>query len=104
MSAPGYKFHRIGLGNVSVYLIYRPGEAILIDSGNRGSEVKILEAFRRLGLEPGMLKLLVLTHEHFDHAGSAAKLKELTGCKILIHRAAAHRLRKGLSPIPSGTR
>jgi len=104
MSGSTYNIHRIGLVNVSCYLIYRPGEAILVDCGNRGSEGKILEKFRALGLEPGMLRLLILTHEHFDHAGSARSLKELTGCRILIHRLAAYRLREGLSPIPSGTR
>ncbi|MCD4710287.1 MAG: MBL fold metallo-hydrolase [Bacteroidales bacterium] len=104
MSAATYKVHRIGLVNVSVYLIYRPGEAILVDCGTSGSEVKILEVFKGLGLEPGMLKLLILTHAHFDHAGSAGKLKELTGCPVVIHRSEADRLRKGFTPIPSGTR
>jgi glyoxylase-like metal-dependent hydrolase (beta-lactamase superfamily II) len=99
-----YQFHRIGLINVSSYLIHRPGEAILVDCGNKGSEVKILETFQELGLEPGMLKLLVMTHSHFDHAGSAGRLKELTGCQLMIHRSEAGRLRKGLSPIPAGTR
>ncbi|MCK5693638.1 MAG: MBL fold metallo-hydrolase, partial [Bacteroidales bacterium] len=67
MSRTSYKIHRIGLVNVSSYLIYRPGEAILVDSGSSGSEEKILKALQRLGLEPPMLKLLVLTHSHFDH-------------------------------------
>ena len=104
MSSASYKVHRIGLMNVSSYLIYRSGEAILVDCGNSGSEVKILEVLKRLGLEPGMLKLLVLTHSHFDHAGSAGRLKELTGCKVMIHRSEADRLSSGFSPIPSGTR
>jgi glyoxylase-like metal-dependent hydrolase (beta-lactamase superfamily II) len=51
-----------------------------------------------------MLRLLVLTHSHFDHAGSAAKLKELTGCRLMVHRSEADRLRSGRSPIPPGTR
>jgi len=104
MSNASYKVHRIGLVNVSSYLIYRSGEAILVDCGKSGSEVKILEVFKRLGLEPGMLKLLVLTHSHFDHAGSAGRLKELTACKVMIHRSEADRLSSGFSPIPSGTR
>lgn len=104
MSTEIYTVHRIGLVNVSAYLIYRPGEAILVDCGTSGSEVKILEKLEQLGVDPGMLKLLVLTHEHYDHAGSAARLRQLTGCKVLVHRAAAHRLRKGSTPIPAGTR
>lgn len=99
-----YKLHRIGLGNVSSYLIYRSGEAILVDCGNGGSETRILDALTRLGLGPEMLKLLVLTHSHFDHAGSAKRLKQLTGCKLMVHRREAERLRDGYSPIPSGTR
>jgi hydroxyacylglutathione hydrolase len=104
MSDTPYTFHRIRLVNVSCFLMSKPGAAILVDCGNGGSEEKILKTLKQLGLEPGMLKLLVLTHEHFDHAGSASRLKELTGCKVLIHCSAAERLRRGLSPIPAGTR
>jgi glyoxylase-like metal-dependent hydrolase (beta-lactamase superfamily II) len=77
---------------------------MLVDCGNSGSEAKILQTFNHLGLEPEMLKLLVLTHSHFDHAGSAGKLKELTGCQVMVHQSEAGRLRKGYSPIPPGTR
>jgi len=104
MTILSYKVHRIGLVNVSAYLIYRPGEAILVDSGNAGSEEKILESMYKQGLEPNMLKLLILTHAHFDHAGSAGKLKELTGCKILIHNSEVEKLGAGYTPIPPGTR
>jgi glyoxylase-like metal-dependent hydrolase (beta-lactamase superfamily II) len=51
-----------------------------------------------------MLKLLVLTHAHFDHAGSAARIKSLTGCKIMIHRMEASRLSDGFTHLPPGTR
>jgi hydroxyacylglutathione hydrolase len=104
MDPNDYTLHPINLGNVSCFLLHRPGAAILVDCGNAGSEVKILEEILRLGLEPGMLKLLVLTHAHFDHAGSAGKLKELTGCRILIHRLEASRLKEGFTDLPPGTR
>jgi hydroxyacylglutathione hydrolase len=104
MSEIPYILHRISLVNVSTYLIYRPGEAILVDSGNSGSEKKILDAMQELGLEPSMLKLLILTHAHFDHAGSAAKLKELSGCQVMIHTIDAKRLKEGYGPLPPGTR
>ena len=99
-----YRVYRIGLVNVSAYVIYRPGEALLVDCGNSGSEDKILQMFDHLGLKPEMLKLLILTHSHFDHAGSAGRLKELTGCRVMIHQSESERLRKGYSPIPPGTR
>ena len=99
-----YKVQRIGLGNVSCYLLHRPGEAILVDCGNGGSEQKILKTLSQLKLEPEMLRLLVLTHSHFDHAGSAGRLKEITGCQVMVHRREAERLSRGYSPIPPGTR
>lgn len=99
-----YRVYRIGLPNVSAYVIYRPGEAILVDCGNSGSEDKILKIFDHLRLKPEMLRLLVLTHSHFDHAGSAGRMRELTGCKVMVHQSEADRLKEGYSPIPPGTR
>ncbi len=104
MGSDNFTIKRISLGKVSSFLIYRPGEAILVDCGTSGSEEKILETIRRAGLTPAMVKLLILTHTHFDHAGSAGKLKELTGCKIMVHVSEATRLANGFTPIPNGTR
>jgi glyoxylase-like metal-dependent hydrolase (beta-lactamase superfamily II) len=104
MATGPYTIHRIFLGNVSCFLVYRKGEAILVDCGNQGSEVKILETMQKLGMEPGMLRLLILTHVHFDHAGSAARIQAMTGCLVAVHRSEADRLREGMTPIPGGTR
>jgi len=104
MAKEAYKVHRVSLVNVSAYLIYRPGEAILVDSGNGGSEQRIFEALWDLGLELYNLKLVILTHAHFDHAGSAGKLKELTSCKVMSHHFEIDRLKAGYAPLPPGTR
>jgi len=99
-----YTLHRISLANVSAFLLFKPGEALLVDCGNQGAEEKIMGEMARLGLEPGMLKLLILTHSHYDHAGSAYSIKKETGCQIMIHRSEATRLEAGYTPIPAGTR
>ncbi|HER07888.1 MAG TPA: MBL fold metallo-hydrolase [Bacteroides sp.] len=99
-----YTIRRISLGGVAAYLLYRPGHALVVDSGRGGSAEKILEKLREEGLQPEMLDLLILTHAHFDHAGSAARLKELTGCRIMVHRSEADRLRRGFTSLPGGTR
>ena len=104
MGQINYRIRRISLEKASAFLVYRPEEAILVDSGNSGSEEKILDTLGRAGLEPPMLKLLILTHAHFDHAGSARKLKELTGCKIMVHHSEAELLKVGFTTIPNGTR
>ena len=99
-----YKVKKISLGMVSSFLIFKPGSAILVDSGKSGSEGRIMEVLGRNGLDPGMLKLLILTHVHYDHAGSARGLKELTGCEIMVHETERERLLRGFAPIPGGTR
>ncbi|HDS06417.1 MAG TPA: MBL fold metallo-hydrolase [Bacteroides sp.] len=99
-----YKIRRISLGGVSAYLLFKPGRAVLVDCGRGGLMNRILEALQGAGLQPEMLELLILTHAHFDHAGTAARIKAATGCRIMVHRSEADRLRKGFTQLPGGTR
>jgi glyoxylase-like metal-dependent hydrolase (beta-lactamase superfamily II) len=39
----------------------------------------------RLYIHPEEIKLIVLTHSHFDHVGSAKPISEFTGAKVIIH-------------------
>jgi glyoxylase-like metal-dependent hydrolase (beta-lactamase superfamily II) len=48
---------------------------------------RIVKEIRALGRSPEEVRLIVLTHGHIDHAGSAAALKRLTHAPILMHRA-----------------
>ena len=102
--AGGYSLHRVPLHKVNAYLVKGAGGTILVDAGPKGSEGSILDLMDQLGLKREDLKLLILTHAHYDHAGSAGIIRNLTGCKILVHRSEADRLRKGLTSIPGGTR
>ena len=99
-----FSIKRIPLGGVAAYLVHRPGKALLVDSGRSGSVNRIMETLAGEGLRPGMLTLLVLTHAHFDHAGSARKLKARTGCRIMVHHSEADRLKRGFTGLPGGTR
>lgn len=71
-----------------VYLIIVFGDKItLIDSGVKGSEFTISKYIRQNKRDITEIDTLILSHSHPDHIGSAAKIKELTGCKILAHEA-----------------
>ena len=68
------------------YLIY--GEMItLIDTGVAGCEMQIFEYIRSTGRHPSEITLIVLTHSHPDHIGSARAIQRVTGCSIAAHRA-----------------
>ncbi|WP_340820708.1 MBL fold metallo-hydrolase [Methanolobus sp. WCC4] len=68
---------------------------ILVDSGFPESEDTIIGKLDELDIAPEEVSLIVLTHAHPDHAGSASALRERTGAKVLIHRLDADKLRNG---------
>ena len=56
------------------------GEGIaVIDTGLPGSGKRILGQIRDLGIDPGQVRQIILTHSDIDHAGSAAELRLTTG-------------------------
>ncbi len=73
------------LGIVNAHLIRSPEGCILVDAGIPGSERKIGRVLARHGLSFADIKLIVVTHAHTDHAGSAARLRALSGAPILAH-------------------
>ncbi|WP_295997199.1 MBL fold metallo-hydrolase [Rugamonas sp.] len=72
-------------GMVNCHLIAGPQGCILVDTGLPGSEAKIGRALRRHGMRFSDIRLIVVTHAHVDHAGSAARLRELSGAPIVGH-------------------
>lgn len=63
------------------YLI-RGEELCLIDSGVASSEIMIFDYMAKIGLEPADISLLILTHSHPDHIGSAKNIKAKSNCKV----------------------
>ncbi|MET9881768.1 MBL fold metallo-hydrolase [Streptomyces sp. NPDC006430] len=80
--------------------LWRDGEALtLIDSGHAGSASAVEDAIRCLGLDPGRLERIVLTHCHRDHVGAAEELAARWGAEVLAHRLEAPVIR-GELPVP----
>ena len=74
---------------VNTLLIF--GEKItLIDSGVKGCEEEIFSYIKSNGRSTDEIETLILSHSHPDHIGSAARIKELTGCRVLAHPAEQH--------------
>jgi glyoxylase-like metal-dependent hydrolase (beta-lactamase superfamily II) len=86
----------IPLGHVNAFLI-RGTRPVLVDTGFPGSAPKILSALQKEGYNPWDLGLIVITHAHLDHTGSAAALAGATGAPVLVHKAEAEYLSSGAS-------
>jgi len=78
--------YRIPARAANTYLVEAKSGLVLVDTGLPGSEKRILSTMARLGKEPRKVKLIVLTHRHIDHIGSAAALKKETGASLASHQ------------------
>jgi glyoxylase-like metal-dependent hydrolase (beta-lactamase superfamily II) len=70
---------------INAHLIRSGQGCILVDAGLPKSEKKIQRALRSVGLSFKDIKLIIITHAHVDHAGSAASVRELSGAPIVAH-------------------
>ena len=71
---------------VNAHLIRSDSGCILVDAGIPGSERRIADVLARHGLSFPDIRLIIVTHAHTDHAGSAARLRQLSGAPILAHQ------------------
>jgi hydroxyacylglutathione hydrolase len=71
---------------VNVILIFG-NKITLIDTGVKGSERAIFDYIKQNKRDFSEIDKIILSHSHPDHIGSAAKIKELTNCKIFAHNS-----------------
>lgn len=58
----------------------------LIDTGVKDSYEKIFSYIKEQGRSIDEINLVILSHSHPDHIGSANKIKTITGCKVMAHK------------------
>ena len=91
------RIHSIPAGFGLSFLLEYPQGLYLIDSGSPGRQAAVLEKMNSLGRDD--LKLIWITHAHYDHYGSAAALRERTGAVIGVHPADEESMLHGRSPL-----
>ncbi|GAA0665853.1 MBL fold metallo-hydrolase [Kitasatospora atroaurantiaca] len=84
----------MGRHTVNAYLLLgrRP---VVVDAGTPGSGRRIYEQIAEHGVDPTDVSLIVITHGHIDHFGSAAELHRLTGAPVAGHVADLGPFRSG---------
>jgi hydroxyacylglutathione hydrolase len=90
-----YKIETICLASVNSYLVTVEEGFVLIDTGKPERRSALDMRLSAAGCEPGDLKLILLTHGDYDHAGNAAFLREKHGATIAMHSDDLARVEKG---------
>lgn len=102
MNRPKIIQKRVGYSNS--ILIVNGENSILVDTGVKGHMKMFQKMLKDEGLLPANIKLIILTHTHYDHTGNLHKLVDWTGAKVMVHKNEFENLKNGFTPIPHGQR
>ncbi len=91
----------ISLGFSRSYVL-RGDAVIVVDCGCPGNGRKFLKGLEAAGIAPEDVELIVITHGHWDHVGSAFEIKSATGAKLAMHSSESKWLENPTMPSPPG--
>jgi metallo-beta-lactamase class B len=85
----------VGAGDIASYLITTSDGHILIDGGLEATAPLIQASVEALKFKMSDIKVLLNTQAHFDHAAGLARLKALTGARLMISQQDAPGIEDG---------
>lgn len=85
----------VGTNGLSAILVTGPEGHVLLDGALPQSATQIQANIEALGFRIGDVKLIVNSHEHFDHAGGIAALQRASGATVAASAVGARVLRAG---------
>lgn len=74
----------VGTRDLAVYLITTPAGHIMLDGAVPGTQSLIETSIRKLGFKPQDIRQLLISHAHFDHVGTLAYFRKLTGAPLAV--------------------
>jgi metallo-beta-lactamase class B len=78
----------IGNSGTAVYVIQTSAGLLMLDAlGADQVETQLLPGFRKLGLDPANVKIILVGHGHGDHFGGSPYMQDHFGSKVYISSA-----------------
>lgn len=74
----------VGSEELAAYLVATPQGLILINSNLESSPALIRKSVEALGFRYGDIKILLISHGHFDHCAGSAQILRETGAKYYV--------------------
>ncbi len=88
----------VGTQGLAAYLIRTSRGAILIDATMEQNVPAIARNIEAAGVRLRDVKLILVTHAHFDHAAGTAAMRRLTGAQVVAGAGDAAALQSGTPP------
>jgi metallo-beta-lactamase class B len=85
----------VGTDGLSAVLVTGDAGHVLLDGGLSQSAPLIDANIRKLGFKTGDIKLILVSHGHFDHAGGVAALQRFTEATVAASPSTAEALQRG---------
>jgi metallo-beta-lactamase class B len=85
----------VGGHNIAAYLVATSDGLILIDTGPREMAPVIRAGIAKLGFRVANVKVLLISHAHWDHVEGLASMQRDTGAKVMVMDAEAEAIRSG---------
>ena len=85
----------VGSKGLASYLITTPQGHILINSSMDANVPLIRDSIEKLGFHFADVKILLISHAHFDHCAGSARVKELTGAQYMVMDGDVHVVESG---------
>jgi glyoxylase-like metal-dependent hydrolase (beta-lactamase superfamily II) len=98
----GVEIIPIALGFGTCYVLKADG-VVAVDAGAPNKVKGFLAGLERNSIRPEDVDLIVLTHGHWDHIGSARDIQTATGAKLAMHESEIAWFKQSGTPLSQGT-
>lgn len=93
----------VGANNISSILVATPKGHILLDTGTQKMASVIFPNMVKLGFKPADIKIMLISHAHYDHMETMETIRRLTGATVAALEAELPALASGNDLGPNET-
>ncbi len=86
----------------NAYLIRGREGPVLVDTCRLKNARHVLRTLHESGYSPADIRLIVITHVHYDHVSGLSVLQKLSGAPVLVHEKEMGLLEQGNTRLPAG--